>query len=326
MSDFPPSLKPVKPYLDRAAELKEKDPIVSYHCRLYALQEAMHLRASIPKADMGFVLSLMDSVEQEKARLPELEDAQIHVENFGQELFIRADDADRAGRSDLRTGKAFLAAANVLETCKQFGELPADLAEKVKYAKFRFVEIAKATKEGRPPQPPRGTEPQPHQPEPSAAALEALPPTYGSPAAPAMPPVAEAASYMSLPPAEPNHDALPAYMGLPPAAPAQPVPAQWGGGAGLPPPPTGPPPQAAAYAPYMQAVPAVRQQSNSIVIPAPPAGFKAARAQIMEANRLCQSTMNALQFQDCETAVHQLTQALLLLTQPPVSNVPNVPE
>jgi len=63
-----------------------------------------------------------------------------------------------------------------------------------------------------------------------------------------------------------------------------------------------------------------------IVIPASPPGFKPERAQLLEASRLCQSSMNALQFQDSETAVHQLTQALLILTQPPVSNAPQVPE
>ena len=152
--DCPTSLKSVKPYLDRASEVQAKDPIVAYHCRLFALQEAMKLRASVPKADMGFVLSLMDQCEKEKGALGEMDEPAITVENFAQDLFQRADDADRAGRSDLRTGKAFLAASHIFDVCKQFEELPADISEKAKYAKWRFVEIAKATKEGRPPAPP----------------------------------------------------------------------------------------------------------------------------------------------------------------------------
>jgi len=97
----------------------------------------MKLRTSIPKADMSFILSLMDELEADKSGLGDLDDAGVQLENFGQDLFMRADDADRAGNSDLRTGKAFLVAAQVLECCKQFGELPADLSEKIKYAKVR---------------------------------------------------------------------------------------------------------------------------------------------------------------------------------------------
>ena len=37
------------------------------------------------------------------------------VENFAQDLFQKADDLDRNGQSDLRTAKAFLASAHVLE-------------------------------------------------------------------------------------------------------------------------------------------------------------------------------------------------------------------
>ena len=144
-ADVPVSLKAVKPYIERAQELQSKDPVVAYHCRLYALQEAMKLRGQIPKEDMGFVLQLMDGLEAEKGALGEMDSPAMVVENFAQDLFQRADDADRAGKSDMRTGKAFLVASQLIDVCKQFGELPPDLAEKAKYAKWRFVEIAKAT-------------------------------------------------------------------------------------------------------------------------------------------------------------------------------------
>lgn len=38
MAAPPASLKAIKPYLDRGSEIKARDPIVAYHCRLYALQ------------------------------------------------------------------------------------------------------------------------------------------------------------------------------------------------------------------------------------------------------------------------------------------------
>eukprot|EP00962_Isochrysis_galbana_P001463 scaffold383_cov101-Isochrysis_galbana.AAC.1 len=80
-----------------------------------SLQEAMRLRSTLPKADMGFIIGLMDELEADKAVLGELDDAGVQLENYGLDLFLRADDADRAGRSDLRTGKAFFAAAQVGE-------------------------------------------------------------------------------------------------------------------------------------------------------------------------------------------------------------------
>merc|ERR1719482_2577335 len=81
------------------------------------------------------------------------------VENAAQELFEKADDADRSGKYGLQTAKDFLASAQLFEVCKQFGELPSDILEKIKYGKWRFVEICKAAKERRPPAPPRGAEP-----------------------------------------------------------------------------------------------------------------------------------------------------------------------
>ena len=145
-TDVPASLKTIKPFIEQASNIHPRDPLVAYYVRLYAVQQAMEMRSQLPKPDMGYVIGLMDQLEKEKAALGEIgEDAAVQVENFAQELFQRADDADRAGQNDIRTGKAFLVASQLIEVCKQFEELPADLAEKSKYAKWRFVEISKAT-------------------------------------------------------------------------------------------------------------------------------------------------------------------------------------
>ena len=295
--DCPTSLKSVKPYLDRASEVQAKDPIVAYHCRLFALQEAMKLRASVPKADMGFVLSLMDQCEKEKGALGEMDEPAITVENFAQDLFQRADDADRAGRSDLRTGKAFLAASHIFDVCKQFEELPADISEKAKYAKWRFVEIAKATKEGRPPAPPRGDPP---------AEADPPPPAEGAPPPPmpadAVPPAAPA---YAAPPPPAGGAAPPAYMGLPAAPP--PVGHQASPGMSA-------LPQAPQAMPAVPAMPAAPAPAAAF---APMPGFKPTRAAIQEAQRVVQQASSALAFQDSDTATQKLLLALNLLTQPP---------
>ena len=107
---------------------------------------------------------MQDAAEAEKKALGATAeqgeaDKHAHVENFALELFEKADDADRKGQSNLATAKVFNSAYHVMEACKQFGgELPEDMLEKIKYAKWRVVEIAKATKERRAPAPPRGLE------------------------------------------------------------------------------------------------------------------------------------------------------------------------
>merc|ERR1719261_1166159 len=78
----------------------------------------------------------------------------MQCEMYAQDLFTKADDADRNGQSTLPTAKVFLAAAQIYEVCEQFGELPTDVVEKNKYAKWRFDEICKAAKERRAPAPP----------------------------------------------------------------------------------------------------------------------------------------------------------------------------
>ena len=220
MSDVPVSLKAIKPYIERWQEIKPRDPIVAYHCRLFALQQAMEKRAEIPKEDMKYILSLMDALEAEKATLGDLEDAGVQVENFGQELFQKADDNDRAGQSDLRTAKAFLAAGHVMESCKQFGELPADLQEKIKYATWRFVEIAKAVKERRTPAPPRGTEPTTPADDDSAGPSAGIPPADPMPPPPSFQDMPAPPAAVDYPPASYPPSDYPPYMGLPPATPS----------------------------------------------------------------------------------------------------------
>ena len=45
--------------------------------------------------------------------------------------------------------------------------------------------------------------------------------------------------------------------------------------------------------------------------------FRPDRMAMCEAQRLCGAASSALQFSDHDTAVHHLTQALTMLTQPP---------
>ncbi|KAL1507191.1 hypothetical protein AB1Y20_008041 [Prymnesium parvum] len=323
LADLPASLKSIKPYLERGADIASKDPVVAYHCRLFALQEAMGMRTKIPKEDMGYVLGLMDDLEKEKKSLGKTEHAQVQVENFAQDLFQKADNLDRSGHSDLRTAKAFLASAHVMEACKQFGEFPTDLAEKAKYAKWRFVEIAKATKERRPPAPPRGMEDFEDYSAGDAGGIvptttDGAPASGGSPEDTASPslPATDYPDYMGLPDARSSE--VPGYSTYselaPPIQHARPVtpPATDAESSfGIPSPPGGVP-----YVPHVMGQPSPQMTPSAML--GAVAGFKPSRPAILEAVNVCKAAISALQFQDSDTAVHQLNQALILLTQPPM--------
>lgn len=79
--EVPASLKSIKPFLEQGKLRAESDPTLSYYCNLHALQEAMTLRAKMPKAEqpMAFIMGLMDKVEAQKAALPEVDSPQMHV-------------------------------------------------------------------------------------------------------------------------------------------------------------------------------------------------------------------------------------------------------
>ena len=340
MAELPASLKPIKAYIEQA-KARAADPMIAYHCKLYALQEAMAMRASVPKADMGYILNLMDTLETEKAALGDLDDAGVLCENYAQELFQKADDADRDGKSSLPVAKDFLAAAQIFEVCKQFGELPPDILEKIKYGKWRFVEICKATKEKRPPAPPRGLENQGPRdtgdedagnglpPAPPAGPVEPPPPTPP----PGMPP-SGLDGFGGVPPAPGGGAAPPDYFGLPPPPPEapphyapppvpvppsvlDPQPPSW---SQLPAPDATPP--YAAQLPAPPAVPTAPPPPQYVPPAAPPPGFMPRRPQIMEALKLSQSAVAALQFQEVDTARMVLMQALTLLSQPPAPAPP----
>ncbi|GAA6046436.1 hypothetical protein JCM3770_004923 [Rhodotorula araucariae] len=154
----PTSLKAVSPYLARAHELAKAEPVIAYWCTFYALQQAMSLGAKDPESQ-GFLLDLMDKLEETKAANLQNEAftddvaAAAYVENFGLKLFSQADNEDRRGKASRLTARKFLAAANFLELLAIFGEITSENRDKLKYAKWKATDIAKALREGRTPTP-----------------------------------------------------------------------------------------------------------------------------------------------------------------------------
>lgn len=118
--DCPISLKPIQHYLKTAQEHDSRDIIVSYWCRLYALQTGLKLSKQQPDESKLLIsrffsynlfcyfnyfpiksLGLMDWLEQTKKANAENESimndvaGQAHLENYALKLFTYADKQDR---------------------------------------------------------------------------------------------------------------------------------------------------------------------------------------------------------------------------------------
>jgi vacuolar protein sorting-associated protein VTA1 len=155
----PAGLKPIERFIKTAKQLEKHDPIVAYYCRYYSVQQGIELRTKTPSEEAKtYLLSLMDRLEHDKTvadRLLKGADANTYMREFAARIFKRADDEDRAGRANKETARAFLHASIFFETCKLFGALPAEIAELVRYAKWRAGQINTAVREGRQVTPPQ---------------------------------------------------------------------------------------------------------------------------------------------------------------------------
>ncbi|CAJ1416729.1 unnamed protein product [Effrenium voratum] len=102
----------------------------------------------------NLLLGEFQKAEQSKQALNLSHNAgQSTAEAFALNVFDAAENADKAARDSSSQGGVvakFYAAALFLDVCAQFydGELPPDLAEKARYARFRVVQIREGLKSG----------------------------------------------------------------------------------------------------------------------------------------------------------------------------------
>ncbi|KAH9937210.1 Vta1 like-domain-containing protein [Fomitopsis serialis] len=171
----PPELKNVTPYVQRAEELFSQDPVVSYWSAYYGAQVGIASKSKAP-ASRKYLFNLLDALERLKVEIGDNDAvhdefaASAYVENFALKVFGMADNEDRRGAATRGTAKKFLAAANFLEILRTFDKEKTDAAsptpdsteDKIRYAKWKAADIAKAFREGRKPTPgPAGSEPEP---------------------------------------------------------------------------------------------------------------------------------------------------------------------
>ncbi|OBZ78686.1 Vacuolar protein sorting-associated protein VTA1 [Grifola frondosa] len=155
----PPELKSISPYLQRADELTSRDPVMAYWCTYYAAQIGIARKAKDPAA-RTFLFALLGALENMKKdvgandAIDDESASSAYVENFALKVFAMADNEDRRGEATRGTAKKFLAAANFLELLRVFdkdkSEPPAESSteEKIRYAKWKAADIAKAFREG----------------------------------------------------------------------------------------------------------------------------------------------------------------------------------
>jgi len=144
MAPFPASLKPVHPYLQKAEEMKNADPVVSYYCsslfpapltpgNYWAVQSAITLGLKDAEANV-FLASLLDSLEKAKASMSNQEAitddvvGKAYMENFASNIFSKADDEERAKKATRTTATKFLAASQFMEVLRCFGDLDKEVS------------------------------------------------------------------------------------------------------------------------------------------------------------------------------------------------------
>lgn len=160
----PASLKPITPYLAKAKETQTADPIISYHCKLYAAQQIVDQGLHQKDTEAAiFTGNLLDEIEKLKEEDPVLVSekgqavisddtvASSYVEAFALKIFGRADKQVRDKTSTKATAQMFFAAATFFEVVKLFGELDKDVVDKIKYAKFHAARILRTLKAGEDP-------------------------------------------------------------------------------------------------------------------------------------------------------------------------------
>ncbi|KAI0348357.1 DUF605-domain-containing protein [Trametopsis cervina] len=158
---IPAELKSVTPYLQRADEVKNTDPVISYWCAYHAAQLGISLKLKDTNA-RSFLFDLLGALERMKAEIgpnDAIDDesaSSAYVENFALRVFAMADNEDRKGNATRGTAKKFLAAANFLEVLSVVSSSnpsTINIPEKIRYAKWKAADIAKAFREGRKPTP-----------------------------------------------------------------------------------------------------------------------------------------------------------------------------
>lgn len=158
LPEIPSPLKGIQQYLKIATTHDQRDPVVSYWCRLYALQTGLKLSTKTSE-ETNFLLKLMDWLETTKKELHDNEAvtndvaAQAHLENWALKLFLYADKNDRESNFGKNVIQSFFTAGLLYDVLTVFGELGEEATQNRKYAKWKAAYIHNCLKNGETPVP-----------------------------------------------------------------------------------------------------------------------------------------------------------------------------
>lgn len=153
---IPAPLKGIQHYLKIATEHDQRDPVVSYWCRLYALQTGLKLSTKTSE-ETNFLMKLMDWLESTKKSLHDNEAitnnvaAQAHLENWALKLFLYADKNDRESNFGKSVIQSFYTAGLLYDVITTFGDLSEEAVQNRKYAKWKAAYIHNCLKNGETP-------------------------------------------------------------------------------------------------------------------------------------------------------------------------------
>lgn len=178
MSTGAGAVKRCRPFLQRAEELGAHEPVVAYYCRVHAVEIlAQAYRAGDNGPEVVTLLTAEMTKAEDAKKVLDLSQGQEAMQVFALQIFDSADVKDRAGCGDAGVAHQFYVASQFVDACAQFfdGELPPDLQEKSKYAKYRAMQIRESVRQGVSPAPPPagGSAAAPAAPGSGAAAAEA---------------------------------------------------------------------------------------------------------------------------------------------------------
>ncbi|KAM4521923.1 vacuolar protein sorting-associated protein VTA1 homolog [Odontesthes bonariensis] len=154
---LPAQLRPIQHHLRTAQEHENRDPVVAYYCRLYAMQTGMKLDSKTPEC-RKFLVKLMDQLESMKKGLGDNESigqevvGNAHIENYALKMFLYADNEDRSGRFHKNMIKSFYTASLLMDVLSVFGELSEENIQHRKYARWKATYIHNCLKSGETPQ------------------------------------------------------------------------------------------------------------------------------------------------------------------------------
>ncbi|KAL4898203.1 DUF605-domain-containing protein [Aspergillus ambiguus] len=153
----------------RAAQLESVKPVVAYWCNFFIVNQIIErgLHTSDDEIKL-YTTNLVDKLEKFKSENPDNDTvtdavaASAYVEQFGMEVFGRAEATMRANKVTRQTADTFQAAATFLELLQIWHPPEPEVAAKIKFAKYHALRIAKAIKAG---EDPNATNPVVREPE-----------------------------------------------------------------------------------------------------------------------------------------------------------------